>query len=87
MANLAAQHAQENAATSQFFATSLIMQSNLNIIMQELQSIKHQMNYSNVHSPTVPDRLASELLFVPPLPPQHMPIGTQHTIQCNPTLQ
>ncbi len=38
------------------------MKSNLNAIMQELQSIKQQMNFSNAHEISVHNRQASPLI-------------------------
>ncbi len=49
MANLAAQYVHENAAMSQFLATNKTMQSNLNIIMQELQSSTKCTTAMNIH--------------------------------------
>ncbi len=47
-ANLAAQCTQNNAAMSS--ETILTIQSNLNTIMKELQTIKNQTNYSAIHT-------------------------------------
>lgn len=50
VANPAVKCAQDNTTMNQLSETNQFMQSNLNTTMQESQSIKHQMIYSNGHA-------------------------------------
>ena len=81
VANLAAQHACDKATMSQLLETNQTMQNNLNAIMQEIQSIRHQMIFSNSHATTVQDNhgLPSSIYAAPLIqqttspPPQTQP--------------
>ncbi len=75
VANLAGQCAQDNAAMSKLSETNQTMKLTLNAIMQELQSIKHKMNYSNAHTPTVQDSHCppSSIYAVPNIPSSNLP--------------
>ncbi len=56
VANLAAQCDHDNTSMSQLLETNQTMQTNFSAIMKELESIRHHMNYTNVHATTVQDR-------------------------------
>lgn len=51
VADLATHCAQDNTTMRKLSETNQSMQTNLNNIIQELQTSKHQMNYSNAHAP------------------------------------
>lgn len=74
VANLTAQRAQDNAAMSQLSDTNHSMQSNINTIMQELQTIKHQMNYTNAQATHMKSNYGppSAIYAAAPMPPNIM---------------
>ncbi len=59
MDDLSAQCAQDTAPMIQLLETNQLMSNNMNAIMQELQSIRHKMNYSISHATSVLDRHGS----------------------------
>ncbi len=75
VANLAAQHAQDNAAMSHLSETNQSMQSNLTTIMQELQSIEHQIDHNATHKQLrhndngLPSSIYTAQYIQPNLPP------------------